>query len=109
MGYLGTQPVTPVATIFTRIFTALYFGFFLLMPVYTRWEKTKREPARVTEPESPTLKERKSELLKLFDESTVKKRVKTKEGKMVFKRRLNPSGMVQIGTRFLKNIKDSLD
>ncbi len=28
--------------------TVVYFAFFLLMPFYTRWEKTKKEPERVT-------------------------------------------------------------
>jgi ubiquinol-cytochrome c reductase cytochrome b subunit len=107
LGYLGTQPVTPVATIFTRIFTAIYFGFFLLMPVYTRWEKTKREPARVTNP--PTFNEKIPDLIKTFDEVTVKKPVVTKEGKTVLKRRPNPSGIIKVGKRIIKNLKDSLD
>jgi len=107
LGYLGTQPATPTATIFARIFTVIYFGFFLLMPVYTRWEKTKREPVRVTE--SPTLNEHIPKLVKIFEEVTVKKPVKTKEGKIVLKRRLNPSGMAKVSVRFVKNLKDSLD
>jgi ubiquinol-cytochrome c reductase cytochrome b subunit len=49
LGYLGTQPATPVAVIFARIFTVLYFGFFLLMPFYTRNEKATGElPERLT-------------------------------------------------------------
>jgi ubiquinol-cytochrome c reductase cytochrome b subunit len=63
LGYLGVVPVTiwgqfpesvPVvggvdrATLVARIFTALYFAFFLLMPWYTRIDKTKPEPTRVT-------------------------------------------------------------
>jgi ubiquinol-cytochrome c reductase cytochrome b subunit len=31
-----------------RIFTVLYFAFFLLMPIYTKLEKTKPVPERVT-------------------------------------------------------------
>ena len=50
LGYLGTQPVTPLAVTFARIFTGLYFAFFLLMPVYSRLDKTKPVPDRVTEP-----------------------------------------------------------
>ena len=50
LGYLGTQPVTPVAVTFARIFTGLYFAFFLLMPVYSQLDKTKPLPKRVTEP-----------------------------------------------------------
>lgn len=50
LGYLGTQPATPTAVIFARIFTGLYFAFFLLMPIYTTLDKTKPVPDRVTEP-----------------------------------------------------------
>ena len=107
LGYLGTQPATPTATIFARIFTVIYFGFFLLMPVYTRWEKTKRVPFRVTEP--PTIKERIPELKKTLDEVTVKKPVQSKEGKTVLKRRPNLLGIVKVGTRFAKKLKESLD
>ncbi len=49
LGYLGTQPATPVAVPFARFFTILYFAFFLLMPVYSRLDKTKPIPDRVTE------------------------------------------------------------
>jgi len=49
LGYLGTQPATPVATLLAQIFTALYFLFFLLMPVYSKLEKTKPVPERVTQ------------------------------------------------------------
>jgi ubiquinol-cytochrome c reductase cytochrome b subunit len=48
LGYLGTQPSTPVATMFARAFSILYFLFFLLMPWYTAIDKTKPEPERVT-------------------------------------------------------------
>lgn len=49
LGYLGTQPATPVATAFARVFTVLYFSFFLLMPFYTRNEKPEKTiPKRVT-------------------------------------------------------------
>ena len=49
LGYLGTKPATPVATIFARIFTLLYFAFFLFMPFYSRWGRDKPVPDRVTE------------------------------------------------------------
>ena len=63
LGYLGVVPVTiwgqfgdnvPIlggvdrATVVARIFTALYFAFFVLMPWYTAIDKTKPEPTRVT-------------------------------------------------------------
>jgi ubiquinol-cytochrome c reductase cytochrome b subunit len=48
LGWLGTQPATPLLTNFARMFAALYFGFFLLMPIYSKFDKTKPVPARVT-------------------------------------------------------------
>jgi ubiquinol-cytochrome c reductase cytochrome b subunit len=49
LGYLGLQPVSPVAILMARIFTIIYFAFFLLMPIYTRYDKTKPVPSRLTE------------------------------------------------------------
>jgi ubiquinol-cytochrome c reductase cytochrome b subunit len=56
LGYLGTQPVTtdsvlglpitPLAA--ARILAVLYFGFFLLMPIYTRLDPSKPVPERLT-------------------------------------------------------------
>lgn len=48
LGYLGMQPATPVLTNLARIFTVLYFTFFLAMPFYTKIDKTKPVPERVT-------------------------------------------------------------
>jgi ubiquinol-cytochrome c reductase cytochrome b subunit len=48
LGYLGLQPATGVYTMLSRIFTVLYFSFFVLMPFYSRVEKTKPVPTRVT-------------------------------------------------------------
>ena len=48
LGYLGLQPATGIYPTLARVFTVLYFAFFLLMPFYTRHEKTKPVPARVT-------------------------------------------------------------
>ncbi len=48
LGYLGTQPATPVLTNFARVFSVLYFAFFILMPWYTAIDKTKPVPERVT-------------------------------------------------------------
>ncbi|WP_062267938.1 cytochrome b [Endozoicomonas arenosclerae] len=45
---LGTQPATVINTLLAQICTLFYFAFFLLMPFYTRWEKTKPVPERVT-------------------------------------------------------------
>ncbi len=48
LSYLGTVHVTPVAAWLARIGTVIYFGFFLLMPLYTRYESTAPVPTRVT-------------------------------------------------------------
>jgi ubiquinol-cytochrome c reductase cytochrome b subunit len=47
LGYLGMQPVEPIYVLMARIFSAIYFGFFLLMPYYTALDKTKPVPDRV--------------------------------------------------------------
>ena len=49
LGWLGVQPVTPLYVLLARIFTTLYFAFFLLMPWYSTLGKTKEVPERVTE------------------------------------------------------------
>ncbi|OQX36902.1 MAG: cytochrome b [Oceanospirillales bacterium LUC14_002_19_P2] len=46
--WLGTQPATGLLTNIARVATLFYFAFFLLMPFYTRFEKTKTVPERVT-------------------------------------------------------------
>ena len=48
LGWLGVQPVTPLNALLARVFTALYFAFFILMPWYTSVGKTKEVPERVT-------------------------------------------------------------
>lgn len=48
LGYLGTVPVTPIKQYITRICTVIYFAYFLLMPLYSRFEKTRPVPARIT-------------------------------------------------------------
>ena len=47
LGILGTLPAVDLYTDLARIFTALYFAFFLLMPFYTSREQTKPVPDRV--------------------------------------------------------------
>jgi ubiquinol-cytochrome c reductase cytochrome b subunit len=49
LAYLGLQPATPIATLMAQIFTTLYFAFFLLMPIYSKIDKTKPVPERVTQ------------------------------------------------------------
>ena len=48
LAYLGMQSSTPTKTLLAQIFTALYFAFFLLMPIYSKMDKTKPVPERVT-------------------------------------------------------------
>ena len=48
LGWLGMEPVTPLNVFLARIFTALYFAFFILMPWYTSIGKTKEVPERLT-------------------------------------------------------------
>jgi ubiquinol-cytochrome c reductase cytochrome b subunit len=48
LGYLGTQPASGLKVIIAQVCTLLYFAFFVLMPIYTRIDKTKPVPERVT-------------------------------------------------------------
>lgn len=49
LGYLGMKSSTPGRTLMAQICTILYFVYFLAMPFYTKMEKTKPVPERVTE------------------------------------------------------------
>jgi ubiquinol-cytochrome c reductase cytochrome b subunit len=49
LGYLGMQAPTPTFTLLSRIFSVIYFAFFLLMPFYSVWDKTKPVPERLTD------------------------------------------------------------
>lgn len=49
LGILGTKPVSPTTAFLARLFTALYFGYFLLLPFITGKEITKPVPERLTE------------------------------------------------------------
>ena len=48
LGYLGMQPATPLYTNIARVLSVIYFAFFLLMPLYSKIDKTKPVPERVT-------------------------------------------------------------
>jgi ubiquinol-cytochrome c reductase cytochrome b subunit len=48
LGYLGVMSATPGRTLAAQIFTVLYFLFFFLMPWYSKIDKTKPVPERVT-------------------------------------------------------------
>ena len=49
LAYLGSVPPTEVKNFLTKVFTIGYFSYFLLMPIYTRYEKCKPVPERVGE------------------------------------------------------------
>jgi ubiquinol-cytochrome c reductase cytochrome b subunit len=46
--YLGLLPAEGIYVLYARIFTILYFAFFVLMPLYTKIEQTKPLPERLT-------------------------------------------------------------
>jgi len=48
LGYLGMLAPTEAGTIMSQIFTIIYFLFFILMPWYSKIDKCKPEPERVT-------------------------------------------------------------
>ena len=48
LGFLGTRPPSGLAAVLAQVGTVLYFLFFLLMPWYTTFDKTKPVPERVT-------------------------------------------------------------
>ena len=48
LGWLGILPATPLYTWIARGLSVVYFAFFFLMPWYTKIDKTKPEPERVT-------------------------------------------------------------
>ncbi|MDD5056316.1 MAG: cytochrome bc complex cytochrome b subunit [Sideroxydans sp.] len=48
LGYLGMMPVTPTYTLISQVLSVVYFAFFILMPWYSKIDKCKPEPDRVT-------------------------------------------------------------
>jgi ubiquinol-cytochrome c reductase cytochrome b subunit len=48
LAYLGMVPASDLSTLLSRVFTTVYFAFFILMPIYSSIEKTKPVPERVT-------------------------------------------------------------
>ena len=48
LGYLGVKPTTDLYKLMAQIGTTYYFAFFLLMPIYSKMDKTKPVPERVT-------------------------------------------------------------
>ena len=47
LGYLGMRPPTDERTLLAQVCAVIYFGFFLLMPVYSKLGKTKPLPKRL--------------------------------------------------------------
>jgi ubiquinol-cytochrome c reductase cytochrome b subunit len=48
LGYLGSVTSTPGRTLAAQIFTVTYFAYFFLMPFYSKYEKCKPVPDRVS-------------------------------------------------------------
>ena len=48
LGVLGVKAPTPARTFLAQICSIIYFGFFLLMPIWSSMDKTKPVPERVT-------------------------------------------------------------
>jgi len=48
LSYLGAVATTPGRTMLAQVLTFVYFGFFILMPWYSKIDKTKPVPERVT-------------------------------------------------------------
>ncbi len=47
LAYLGLRPAGAVELLLARVFTVCYFGFFWLLPVYSRLDRPKRLPERI--------------------------------------------------------------
>ncbi|MEO0575907.1 MAG: cytochrome bc complex cytochrome b subunit [Pseudomonadota bacterium] len=47
LGYLGLKPSSGLYVLLARILTVVYFAFFVLMPVWSKMDKTKALPERV--------------------------------------------------------------
>jgi len=48
LGWLGTQPASGIKVVLAQLGTVVYFLFFLLMPWYTTFDRTRPVPERVT-------------------------------------------------------------
>jgi ubiquinol-cytochrome c reductase cytochrome b subunit len=48
LGYLGTQPVTPLFTVMSQVCSVLFFNDTATTEIYTKLDKTKPVPERVT-------------------------------------------------------------
>jgi len=83
------------------------------MPIYSRWEKSKPLPTRVTD--QPTMEDRIPALKEIFEEMTVLKPAtdpadtKSYYGSTLLRRRPNPQGILKVMIRVAKKLKASLD
>ena len=48
LGYIGLKAPSPLFTLMGRVFSVMYFAFFVLMPWYTKIDPVKPVPERVT-------------------------------------------------------------
>ncbi len=48
LAYLGTEPPSPISNLISQIGTLFYFGFFWLMPWWSRLGECKPVPERIT-------------------------------------------------------------
>ena len=48
LGFLGVKAPTPARTILAQICTIIYFSYFIGIYFWTRYEKTRIEPDRIT-------------------------------------------------------------
>ena len=48
LGYLGTVGITPLKQILARVFTVVYFAYFIFMPFYSRFDPYVSVPDRIT-------------------------------------------------------------
>jgi ubiquinol-cytochrome c reductase cytochrome b subunit len=48
LGYIGLKPPSDLYTLMGRVFSVMYFAFFVLMPWYTKIDPVKPVPERVT-------------------------------------------------------------
>ena len=48
LGYLGTVGISPLKQILARVFTVVYFAYFIFMPFYSRFDPYVSVPDRIT-------------------------------------------------------------
>ena len=48
LGYLGTVGISPLKQILARVFTVVYFAYFIFMPFYSRFDSYLSVPDRIT-------------------------------------------------------------